>query len=253
MLRWDLGRVDQGIAVIESALVRDPNNAEILASLSEAWWHRGDRAKAESFAERALAANPDLGNALLVLGAARTARGDLEGAVAALARAVRVDSDDVTSRLKLASAYAQLGRTAETCAAWRDVLHLPAALPQDWARASREASERGCPGCRDCRLSARTRRRIHKPRENRWSLKRSFVVCAVAMTTLPASPSLGPPPRTPGGGSDVVVAAARPAMAPSCGLACTAAALGERSFHRRRVFERHDPRKRNHQHKRPRS
>jgi len=83
----DLGHIDEGIAVIEGGLAHDPPDPQIPAGLSEAWWHRGDRAKAESFAERALAAKPDLGNALLVLGAARTARGDLEGAVEALARA----------------------------------------------------------------------------------------------------------------------------------------------------------------------
>jgi tetratricopeptide (TPR) repeat protein len=142
----DLGRIDEGIAVIEGGLAHDPPDPQILAGLSEAWWHRGDRAKAESFAERALAASPDLGNALQVLGAARTARGDLDGAVEALARAVRANPDDVISRLNLASVYAQLGRTAEACAAWGDVLHLPAALPQDRARASREASGQGCPG-----------------------------------------------------------------------------------------------------------
>jgi tetratricopeptide (TPR) repeat protein len=142
----DLGRIDEGIAVIEGGLAHDPPDPQILAGLSEAWWHRGDRAKAESFAERALAASPDLGNALQVLGAARTARGDLDGAGEALARAVRANPDDVISRLNLASVYAQLGRTAEACAAWGDVLLQPAALPQDRARASREASGQGCPG-----------------------------------------------------------------------------------------------------------
>ena len=138
----DLGRIDDGIAVIEGGLAHAPADPLILAGLSEAWWHRGDRAKAESFAERALAARPDLGNALLVLGAARTARGDLDGAVEALARAVRANPDGAISRLNLAGVYAQLGRTAEACTAWRDVLHLQAALPEDRARASREAS---CP------------------------------------------------------------------------------------------------------------
>ncbi len=142
----DLGRVDEGIVVVETALALDPSNAEILASLAEAWWHRGDRAKAESFAERALAAKPDLANALLVLGAARKAHGDLEGALAALTRAVRADPDGAIPRLNLASVYAQLGRSAEACAAWGDVLHLPASLPEDRARASREAAARGCPG-----------------------------------------------------------------------------------------------------------
>jgi len=142
----DLGRVDEGIAVIESALTRDPTNPEILASLSEAWWHHGDQARAESFAERAVAVKPGLGNALLVLGAARKARGDLEGAVDALTRAVRADPDGAISRLSLASAYAKLGRTGEACGVWRDILHLPAARPEERERASRDASVSGCPG-----------------------------------------------------------------------------------------------------------
>jgi protein O-mannosyl-transferase len=142
----DLGRVDEGIAVIESALTRDPTNPEILASLAEAWWHHGDQARAESFAERAVAVKPGLGNALLVLGAARKARGDLEGAVDALTRAVRADPDGAISRLSLASAYAKLGRTGEACGVWRDILHLPAARPGERERASRDASVSGCPG-----------------------------------------------------------------------------------------------------------
>jgi tetratricopeptide (TPR) repeat protein len=142
----DLGRVDEGIAMIESALTRDPTNPEILASLAEAWWHHGDQARAESFAERAVAVKPGLGNALLVLGAARKARGDIEGAVDALTRAVRADPDGAISRLNLASADAKLGRTGEACGVWRDVLHLPAALPEERARASREAAISGCPG-----------------------------------------------------------------------------------------------------------
>jgi len=142
----DLGRVDEGIAVVESALTRDPTDPEILASLSEAWWHHGDRAQAESFAERAVAVKPDLGNALLVLGAARKARGDLEGVAEALARAVRANPDTALPHLTLASVYAQLGRTGEACGVWRDVLHLPAASPEERARASREASISGCPG-----------------------------------------------------------------------------------------------------------
>jgi len=142
----DLGRVDEGIAVIESALARDPTNPEILASLAEAWWHRGDRTQAESFAERAVAAKPGLGNALLVLGAARKARGDLEGAAEALTRAVRANPDTALPRLTLASVYAQLGCTREACAAWSDVFRFATALPEDRARASREASISGCPG-----------------------------------------------------------------------------------------------------------
>jgi protein O-mannosyl-transferase len=142
----DLGRIDDGIAVIAGGLARDPPDPQILAGLSEAWWHRGDQVKAESFAERALAAKPDLGNALLVLGAARKARGDIEGAVDALTRAVRADPDGAISRLTLASAYAKLGRTGEACGVWRDVFHLPAASSEDRARAFREASGSGCPG-----------------------------------------------------------------------------------------------------------
>jgi tetratricopeptide (TPR) repeat protein len=142
----DLGRIDDGIAVIEGGLARDPPDPQILAGLSEAWWHRGDQVKAESFAERAVAAKPDLGNALLVLGAARKARGDLEGAVDALTRAVQADPDGAISRLNLANAYAKLGRTGEACGVWRDILDLPAASPEDRVRAFREASISGCPG-----------------------------------------------------------------------------------------------------------
>ena len=142
----DLGRVDDGIATMEGALAFDPTLPETLASLSEGWWHRGDWDRAESFAERALAAKPELGNALLVLGAARTARGDLEGAAEVLGRAVRSNLDGALARLNLASIYARLGRTGEACAAWRHVLQLPEALPDERERAARESSGAGCAG-----------------------------------------------------------------------------------------------------------
>ena len=142
----DLGSINDGITVMESALTRDPANPEILASLSEAWWHGGDRDRAESFAQRALAAKPDLARALLVLGIAKTVRGDLEGAAEVLFHAAKANPDGAASRLNLASVYARLGRTGEACAAWREVLHLPAALPEERARAFHEGSTAGCPG-----------------------------------------------------------------------------------------------------------
>jgi Tfp pilus assembly protein PilF len=140
----DLGRIDDGIAVIEGGLAHDPANAEILASLSEAWWHRGDQSRAESLAERALAKKPGLGGPLLVLGAARKVRGDLEGAVSSLARATKAYPDWAMARLNLADVYAQLGRRAEACAAWRTVLHSATAVPEERERALSEASAAGC-------------------------------------------------------------------------------------------------------------
>ena len=142
----DLGRVDDGIAVLEGALARDPTDPETLAILSEAWWHRGDPDRAESFAHRALMLKPDLGNALLVLGAARTARADLEGAAEVLARAVRANPDGARAHANLADIYARLGRNGEACVAWREVLHLPAALPEEKERAARASSQAGCAG-----------------------------------------------------------------------------------------------------------
>ena len=130
--------------MIEGGLAHDPANAEILASLSEAWWHRGDQSRAESLAERALATKPGLGGPLLVLGAARKAREDLEGAVSVLARATKAYPDWAIARLNLADVYAQLGRKAEACAAWRTVLHSATAVPEERARALSEASAAGC-------------------------------------------------------------------------------------------------------------
>jgi tetratricopeptide (TPR) repeat protein len=142
----DLGRIDQGIAALERARSRDPENPRILGCLSEAWAHRGDWAQAETLALRAIASRPELGNALLVLGAARTARGDLAGAIEALERSVRADPDGAVPRLSLARAYAQLGHVREACDALRGVLRLPGALPEDRAAASREASASRCQG-----------------------------------------------------------------------------------------------------------
>jgi tetratricopeptide (TPR) repeat protein len=140
----DLGRFDEGIGVIESARTNAPDNPEILSSLSEAYFHRGDVVQAERFALGAVAGGAKSGGAFLVLGATRTSRGDFSGAIDALEQAVRNEPDEPFRRLPLADAQAKAGRMAEACANWVYVSQSPRALASDRERATRDAKASGC-------------------------------------------------------------------------------------------------------------
>ena len=140
----DLGRVDEGVTVIEGAAARAPGNPEILSSLSEAYYHRGDRDRAERVALEAVRGGARSGGAYFVLGAVRQGRGDAPGAIEVLEQAVRIEPDEPFRRLLLADALSQVGRTGEACANWQFVLDSPRATPSDRERAERERRRAAC-------------------------------------------------------------------------------------------------------------
>jgi cytochrome c-type biogenesis protein CcmH/NrfG len=74
----------------------------------------------------------------------RLARGDDAGAIPLLERAIRADPADASLLFNLGGAYANLGRAADACAAWRAVLRLRA--PEEVRDSARKnVAILGCP------------------------------------------------------------------------------------------------------------
>ena len=140
----DLGRFAEAVAPLREAKRLDPEAIAPPQSLALALWSTGDVDAAEAEASAALARKPDAWLAARVLGQVRMARGDDAGAAPLLEQAVRARPSDPVVRYNLGAVYANLGRTAEACAAWKGVLALPpAGGAQEEARQGR--SILGCP------------------------------------------------------------------------------------------------------------
>lgn len=140
----ELKRFAEALAPLREAKQLDPGATSPPQSLALALWNTGDVDGAEAEAREVLARNPDAWLAARVLGQVRMARGDDAGAAPLLEQAVRARPSDPVVRYNLGAVYANLGRTAEACAAWMVVLALPdAGGAQGEAREGR--SILGCP------------------------------------------------------------------------------------------------------------
>jgi len=140
------GKVDQGVAVLEEVLARAPGDLETLSVLSQVYFNRGEKERAEQYALRAVANGTTNAGALVVLGAVKLERGDAAGAVEVLGRAVQLDREEPFRRSLRAGALASLGRLPEACEDWRFVLESPRAASEDRDRAAQQARGAGCGG-----------------------------------------------------------------------------------------------------------
>jgi Flp pilus assembly protein TadD len=139
-----LGRAPEAVAPLRQVIEIEPGNSLAPQSLAIALWSTGDLDGAESMARSILARTPENGIALRVMGQVRLARGDDAGAVPLLERAIRADPTDASLLFNLGGAYANLGRAAEACAAWRAVLRLRA--PEEVRDSARKnLAILGCP------------------------------------------------------------------------------------------------------------
>lgn len=138
------GRADEGIAMLEGVLARAPGDPEALSVLSQVYFNRGEKERAEQYALRAVANGSTNAGALLVLGALSLERGDAAGAVEVLGRAVELDRAEPFRRLLRAGALANLGRLAEACEDWKLVLASPRTASEDRERAAQQAKGAGC-------------------------------------------------------------------------------------------------------------
>lgn len=123
----DLGKFEEAVAPLREAKELDPDEIAPRQGLALALWSTGDVDGAAAEASEVLARNPDAPLAARVLGLVRMARGDDAGAAPLLEQAVRARPTDPVVRYNLGAVYANLGRRAEACAAWKSVLALPAA------------------------------------------------------------------------------------------------------------------------------
>ncbi len=140
----ELRRFAEAVAPLREAKQLDPEAIGPPQSLALALWSTGDVDAAEAEASEVLARKPDAWLAARVLGQVKMARGDDAGAAPLLEQAVRARPSDPVVRYNLGAVYANLGRTAEACAAWKAVLALPdAGGAQEEAREGR--SILGCP------------------------------------------------------------------------------------------------------------
>jgi len=140
------GRLDEARAALGRASERDPKNARVLANLAVATLKQQDLQGAELHATRALALDPTLGRALEVIGEVRLDRGDAAGALPYLARAVKAKPDDAAALFYLGVAYERLGRSAQACAVWRQVLAVPGIAQGVRALTTRQSAAAGCAG-----------------------------------------------------------------------------------------------------------
>lgn len=139
-----MGRAREAVDPLRRASVLDAAGTASRQSLALALWHSGDLDGAEATALGVLDGAPDSPLAARVLGHVRMARGDDAGAVPFLEQALRARPLDGEARYDLGAAYANLGRVADACAAWRAVLRTPGgAQVKDPALRGLEAL--GCP------------------------------------------------------------------------------------------------------------
>ena len=119
------GRSAEALEHLREAVRIDPTATAPAQTLALALWETGDAAGAEREARAVLDRAPGSPTAARVMGQARMAAGDDAGALPFIEQAARARPSDAAVRYDLGAAYANLGRIAEACTAWRAVLLLP--------------------------------------------------------------------------------------------------------------------------------
>jgi hypothetical protein len=117
-----LGRFEEGVPLLESALALQPRNADFLASLGTIQYVLGDLAAAIATLARAVEIAPQKAEAHSNLAMALRDAGEPERALAAVRRALDLRPDLPAARLNHALILLALGRFAE---AWREYVWRP--------------------------------------------------------------------------------------------------------------------------------
>jgi Flp pilus assembly protein TadD len=144
------GQVEAAVAQMRALVVLDPDHADALNFIGYVYAEQGTRLdEAEELIERALRLKPRSGHILDSLGWVRFRRGDFAGAVALLEQAEALSGPDPTILDHLGDAYLAASRGAEAAAAWRRALgSLGDEDPADQVRlrAALEGKLRALPG-----------------------------------------------------------------------------------------------------------
>ncbi|HEV2678180.1 MAG TPA: tetratricopeptide repeat protein [Aliidongia sp.] len=124
VLTHQRGRSDDGRALIEAALAIDDTNPIYHNNLASVRLALGDRAGAETSAQRALALRADYPDALVNLGTALVRSGRLDEAGGHYRAALRLRADDAESWFHFGNLLALQGRTDQSIEVYRQALSL---------------------------------------------------------------------------------------------------------------------------------
>jgi tetratricopeptide (TPR) repeat protein len=127
------GRLDRAEGVYEEVLQAHADQPDALWRLGVVRWGQGRRAEGARLWERATQVDPRHARAMTDLGIAAAARGDLAGAEALWLRAANVDPRAAGSWLYLGNVYAERGDVTRARVAWTRFLELAryGAYPQE--------------------------------------------------------------------------------------------------------------------------
>jgi tetratricopeptide (TPR) repeat protein len=107
------GRADQGVALLEQVVAKDPERFEAFVALASGYLQQNDLSRARAAIERALAVNATLGRAHQTKGLIVWRAGDERGALASLKNAVRYDPRDVKALVWIGMIELNLRRPAD--------------------------------------------------------------------------------------------------------------------------------------------
>ena len=107
--RLKAGDYDRGMALLELALSRNPEDCDALLNLAMTLSDKGRLPEAISLLDRLIASEPSHEHAWVALGVARARSGDTPGALTALRRAVEIDPDDAYARKNLGGLLVEAG------------------------------------------------------------------------------------------------------------------------------------------------
>jgi serine/threonine-protein kinase len=120
------GRGGNGMALLESAVLRHPTDFWLLLELQNAYFHRDKKFSAQSIGVlyACLAVRPESVIAWTELGLALKDKGDREGAIAAYREAVRLDPSLTVAHLCLGAALYEKGDVEGAIASLQEAIHL---------------------------------------------------------------------------------------------------------------------------------
>jgi tetratricopeptide (TPR) repeat protein len=130
----DAGRTEQAAAVLDAALILEPDSAVLQDGMGYVLYKQGDAASAAEHFRRAVELDSELASARYNLGAALLAQSQVQQAIPHLEAAVDLDPGHAAAFLTLGDAYLAAGQRAEAASAYQRAWSLDPALLEARAR-----------------------------------------------------------------------------------------------------------------------
>jgi tetratricopeptide (TPR) repeat protein len=137
------GRADQGIALLEGVVAKDPERFEAYINLASGYLQQNDLRRARTAIDRALAVNSTLGRAHAIKGLILWRAGDERSALAALKSAVRYDPRNAKALVWMGMVDMNLGRPADAIESFGRATRLDPALADGWVGVANAAMSLG--------------------------------------------------------------------------------------------------------------